>query len=135
MLTIMIHTSSTTYKDILLKLTLGLCKSVWSIIVENARRNAASDDLNGLPGPKSRNSFFEKDSMIRSMHWASPGRRKCPRNKRSAFTKLASGSALKWNVSTYSRNTSAWNGYLSTGPRPKYSPIWVFPNPGAFFRN
>lgn len=38
------------------------------MIVENAKIKALSDDLKGLFGPRSRNSFPANASIMRSMH-------------------------------------------------------------------
>ena len=91
------------------------------MIVEKDRMNAASLVLKGLSGPRSWYSLPAKASMRRSMHWASPGRRKWPRKCLRALSKLE-WTPVKSKVLTYSLKTSAWNGYSSGGPLLRYSP-------------
>jgi hypothetical protein len=130
----------------------GLCKSVFSMIVEKARMNAASALAKGLPGPRysnnlpanasinlyrnpsANNSTFgalRHCSLIMhcshisahlSMHWDSPGSRNSPRNVRRAASKLEC-SPENSKVRTYSRSTAAWKGWISAGPLLMYSPI------------
>ena len=64
-------------------------------------------------------------------HCASPGKRKWPRNSRSALSN-SEFVPEKSKVFTYSRSTAPLNGYRSGGPLLMYSPIWVFPKPGVF---
>ena len=85
----------------------GLCRSVLSIIVEKDNMNAASALANGFPGPNTLNSLPAKASIKRSMHCASPGRRKCPKNIRRALSKVEcvpeKSNALTYSSRTYRR--------------------------------
>ena len=61
-----------------------MCKSVLSMMVLKARMKTASAEAKGRPWPRSVKSLPANASMRRSMHCASPGRRKHPRKTRSA---------------------------------------------------
>mmetsp|Transcript_9999 Transcript_9999/g.34492 ORF Transcript_9999/g.34492 Transcript_9999/m.34492 type:complete len:252 (-) Transcript_9999:301-1056(-) len=95
-------------------LTAGLCKSVWSMITENARTNATSaDGKTALFNAQYRSAYF---SIMRSIFWASPGRRKPLRKWRMA---TSNSKPVKSIASTYSWSTltqkPSW--YASSLPR------------------